>query len=402
MTRSGGVAADGGPAPLLFLLADTGGGHRSAARAVAQALDHAFPGRFAPVTCDPFTGPEASRLLRFVSGGYGPVVRRAPWIWGAAYYATSSRSALRFLRSTLLTAADRAVAEAVVRHRPEAILSFHPLAGWAAVRASRTVDTGAERGRPPVVTVVTDLITAHPAWRYAEADHVVVPTSAVLGRCQRDGTPARCVEVGVPVTAEHWDGPQHRVRRLALRRSLGVAADRFLIVLTGGAEGTGGIGRRAIALLERFDDVHVVAVCGRNHAVRERLARFDHAPGRLTVLGFVDNLADWLGCADVVVCKAGPSTVAEATCLGAPLVLTSHLPGQEKGTTEYVVRAGAGRHAAGVRDLIEVVDQLRRNPFAVEAMRAASARLGRPWAAAEIAALVGRLTRTGAGARRAG
>jgi hypothetical protein len=45
------------PLPLLFLIADTGGGHRSAARAVSQALDRMYPGRFAPVLCDPLGGP---------------------------------------------------------------------------------------------------------------------------------------------------------------------------------------------------------------------------------------------------------------------------------------------------------------------------------------------------------
>ena len=43
--------------PLLFLVADTGGGHRNAARAVGQALDRMYPGRFAPVLCDPLGGP---------------------------------------------------------------------------------------------------------------------------------------------------------------------------------------------------------------------------------------------------------------------------------------------------------------------------------------------------------
>src|SRR6185437_10199084 len=53
------------PIPLLFLLADTGGGHRAAAQAVGEALAYAFPGRFAPVLCDPLGGPRAARLLRW-------------------------------------------------------------------------------------------------------------------------------------------------------------------------------------------------------------------------------------------------------------------------------------------------------------------------------------------------
>ena len=70
--------------PLLFLVADTGGGHRSAARAVSEALEEAYPGRFDPVLCDPLAGPGSSRLLRWVTSLYGPVIRLAPWAWGVA------------------------------------------------------------------------------------------------------------------------------------------------------------------------------------------------------------------------------------------------------------------------------------------------------------------------------
>ena len=58
--------------------------------------------------CDPLGGPGSARLLRWVTGLYGPVVRLAPWLWGAAYYATNVRPAMWLLRRTLLRAADRA------------------------------------------------------------------------------------------------------------------------------------------------------------------------------------------------------------------------------------------------------------------------------------------------------
>jgi hypothetical protein len=70
------MSTDGAAArvPLLFLVADAGGGHRSAARAVGQALELAFTGRFAPVLCDPLGGPGAARALRWVTGRYGLVL----------------------------------------------------------------------------------------------------------------------------------------------------------------------------------------------------------------------------------------------------------------------------------------------------------------------------------------
>ena len=111
----------------------------------------------------------------------------------------------------------------------------------------------------------------------------------------------------------------------------------------------------------------------------------------------MDNLADWMRCADVVVGKAGPGTIAEATCVGAPLLLTSHVPGQERGNVRYVVAAGAGRYVPGVRHLVRAVCGLRRDPSAAAAMRAAAHRLARPEAAGQIAALLADLVRGAAG-----
>jgi 1,2-diacylglycerol 3-beta-galactosyltransferase len=159
--------------------------------------------------------------------------------------------------------------------------------------------------------------------------------------------------------------------------------------MTGGGEGSGGLYRRTVAVLRKTADVDVAVICGRNQRLRRQLTRLaERTEGRLTVQGFVDNMADWLRCADVVVGKAGPGTIAEATCCAAPLVLTSYLPGQEEGNVEFVVQAGAGSYAARPRELAAEIARLRDDPAALAAMRAASARVGRPRAAADIAGLL--------------
>ncbi len=332
------------PARLLFLVAETGGGHVAAARAVDHALQQGFPGRFEAVLHDP--------LPHWFTGLYGPVVRFAPWLWGAAYHGCDSRPAVAGLSAL----AERSIVDAVARHQPAAIVSFHPLTGQAAARHGR-----------PTATVVTDLVTVHTAWRCGDVDRIVFASQA-----------------GLPVLPDFTRAMPHE--RLALRRRLGVPDDGFLVLMTGGGEGTGGLGRRAIALLRRHADVHVAVLCGRNDRLRRALVgRWD---GRLTVRGFVHDMADWMRCADVVVGKAGPTTIAEAACCGAPLVLIGHLPGQEKGNTELVVAAGAGVHAPTVGRLVATIGRLRRDPAAVEAMRVASARLASPGAAAEVAAMV--------------
>ena len=372
------------PVRLLFLVGDTGGGHRSAAKAVAQALEQACPGRFAPFIYDPLRGPDAPRWLRWIVGLYGPCIRIAPWLWGVLWRAVGSPWALGWLRRTLMSPSYRGVARAVAARRPAVIVSFHPLTAEPAVRAR-----DGSAAWVPVITVITDLVTAHLSWRDAAVDRVVVPTAAIAGRSAQDGTPdGHYVETGLPVAAEFCRTPASAPERHALQRSLGLSG-RFLVVVTGGGEGSGGIYRRTAAILRTVQDVDVAVVCGRNQRLRRRLTRLaERAEGRLTVHGFVDNMADWLRCANIVVGKAGPGTIAETTCCASPLVLTSYLPGQEEGNVDFVVRAGAGSYAPRPRDLAAEIRRLRDDPVALAAMREASARAARPRAAADVAGLL--------------
>lgn len=387
-TASGSREAAGGepPVPLLFLFSDTGGGHRSAARAVSQALGQVYPGRFAPVLCDPLAGPGSARLVRVITRLYGPVIRLAPWLWGTAYHAGDSRAAMWLLRRTLLRQASRPASEAARALRPAVIVSFHALTGPAAVAARNRAAPDAA-----VATVVTDLARVHTAWRYPGVDVIVGPPSALpraAGEHRRAAGP-RQVTAGLPVTRDFWAGPLGHSERAILRRSLGLDSGRFLVLLTGGAEGSGGLRRRAAAILRRFADVDVVAVCGRNHRLQHRLGRLAaRHGGRLTVTGFTRDMAHWLRCCDVVATKAGPGTIAEAACGGAAMLLTSHVPGQEAGNAGLIAGSGAGRQARGVRRLLAEIERLRRDQPELEAARAASAHLAQPAAAHQIAGLI--------------
>jgi 1,2-diacylglycerol 3-beta-galactosyltransferase len=381
------------PVPVLFLIADTGGGHRSVAQAVAEALMRDHPGRFSPVLVDPLSGPASSQPLRRAVRLYGHVTRHAPWAWGVLYRATDSRRVVQLLRRTLLRFADRPVADAVTRLQPGVIVSCHPLTTEAAVRASRQAAC-----RTPVATIITDLVSVHAAWPHGRADRVVVPSAEARQRCIRGGVgEGRCAQLGLPVSPAFVNVPPP-----GARQGQEAGKQPFRVVVTGGGEGCGGIARQVAALIRHFDDIEVVAICGRNRQARKKLAKLAaRSADRLTVHGMTDGIAGWLRQADAVITKAGPGTIAEAACCGTALLLTSHLPGQEDGNVELVVTAGAGRYVPRVTDLVREIARLRADPSALEAMRAASARLARPHAAAETATLIAGLAQTAPAVRPA-
>ena len=101
--------------------------------------------------------------------------------------------------------------------------------------------------------------------------------------------------------------------------------------------------------------------------------------------GFTSGMADLLRCCDLAVTKAGPGTIAEAACCGTPMLLTSHLPGQETGQHRIRHRAAGAGAGPGVRQLCTEIGGPAGDRDALAAMAAASARMGQPGAAADIA-----------------
>ncbi|HEY2791734.1 MAG TPA: glycosyltransferase [Micromonosporaceae bacterium] len=362
-------------ARLLVLFSDTGGGHRAAAQALIEALHTAHPGRYAIEMCDPLRGPGAHPLPRAWAALYGPAIRYAPWAWGALYHATNSRAAMRALRSTLLAPVATRIAAVTTACPPTAIVSVHPLLGPPAVEVRDRRSPGT-----PVVTIITDLVTVHSSW-LAPVDRLIAAHTADLGG--RWSRPA--ARIGTPVGAAFAGGPATAAERVRLRHARGLPPFGFVALLSGGGEGGGNIARRAATILRSTMDTTVVAICGRNTRLHRRLVRLARRyPGRLVVRGYVGDMAAWLRCADVLVTKAGPGAIAEALCCGTPLLLTGHVPGQERGNADVVIAAGAGRAARSGRALCRELSALRE-PAVAASMRAAAVGLGRPGAAAEIA-----------------
>ncbi|MGA2282885.1 MAG: glycosyltransferase [Candidatus Dormibacteria bacterium] len=369
---------------LLFLIADTGGGHRAAATAVSHYLGRAHPGEFAVEIVDPFA-TASPRILGGTASLYGPLIQHAPWVWGGLFHATNSRAMVR-ASEVILRSVDPAIARLMTSWDPAAVVSFHPLLNRAAVRARRRVGL-----RFPIITAVTDLVDVHAFWASPDVDLVIVASPGGLDRCRRNRVAAdRLVQVGLPVDAGFTDHSSDPEARRAQRRRLGLDPDRFTVLVCSGADGSGDIERRARVLAGSGLDVSLVVICGHNRRAQDGLAGLRDRSGRpVAVHGFVTNMAEWMTAADIVVTKAGPGTIAEALCAGLPLLITWYLPGQERGNMEWLIDTGAGRYVPGDAELVDEVAELAApGSPSLLSMRAAVAQLARPEATAEVAELV--------------
>ena len=345
----------------LVIYSRVGGGHLSAARALAEAFEATAAVQTRLV--DAYL--ECARFpVTLFPWAYAELARHHPQLWALLFQGSNrGLDPKRVLGPFLRQGLRKCIAE----YRPDVVVSVLPVInGLVAEVAPRTE------------VVLTDWHSVHRFWVARGVDCYTAPTESARLDCIRFGAPPERVEViGIPV----------RRAFAAIYQAPSAKHDRFTVLMMVGAEGS----PRALANVQRLSqldlDAQVLVVCGRNEELRRRVQAL---PRRLTVeaLGFVDNIAELMRGADVLVTKAGGLTLAEAFCCAVPVVVYDVLPGQEAGNLAYALSQAAVAHARSPGQLGRVISEL----YSDSARRAELAQRGhalaRPDAATRIVANV--------------
>jgi 1,2-diacylglycerol 3-beta-galactosyltransferase len=375
----------------LLLISDTGGGHRSAANAIAAALQEmSSPNSFEPRIED--VAAHCAFPLTQLGLGYSMALRYAPPVYGALYYATNGRRRYRALVRFCEPLYRERLRDLFLSYRPDVIVSVHPLLNHAALRAR----DDARMQHVPVVTVITDLGKVHESWLVPDADAVVVPAREVYQRALSRGVPpARLHLLGHPIHPKFDDVTGSKAE---LRAQLKLSPDSSIVMLMAGGEGGGKLLSTTLALARARMPIELVVVCGRNEHLEQKLSELAASlPTPLHVLGFTNKIPEYFRAVDLLVTKAGPGTLAEANAAQLPVVVYDYVPGQERGNVDFVRHNDLGvialKSAAGVvsavRTLIRAPDRLAtiRHNQEIVAPRHSSRR---------IAALIAEMTAAGA------
>jgi processive 1,2-diacylglycerol beta-glucosyltransferase len=349
--------------PILILTASAGGGHVSAARALADRLGQARPDL--PIELVDVLAWSNPIFRALYAGGYHTLERWAPdalgWIYDAADHVEQPggwRAAFQRLNCAPLLRDLR-------RRRPQLIINTHFLPAELIAQERRL-----GRLDCPQVTVLTDF-EVHRLWVQPPTERYFIACGLAHQHLRAAGVSSERISItGIPVRADF----RRCTPRADLRRRLAIPPDRPLVLLL-----CGGLSDRLCStllneLMRLPDYVHLVAITGRNRAAFGRLRRqVERAlPGedaaarspaesspRVRVLGFAHNIADWMQAADLAVTKPGGLTSAEALATGLPLLLVAPIPGQEARNSDVLLEAGAAvkvNHprvlAARVRELL--------------------------------------------------
>jgi 1,2-diacylglycerol 3-beta-galactosyltransferase len=361
---------------IVFLFSDTGGGHRSAAEAILEAMSSEFPGKMTAELVDIFKDYAPTPLNRAAS--IYPPLSRMPEMWGLGYKLSDGARQARTFTTLVWPYIRRASKKLVRENKCDLIVSVHPFANSPVLRAI-------QNDHQNFITVVTDMVSTHAFWYDNRANLVVVPTAEAKERGICYGVdPEKIHVIGLPVAERFCHPPSDKK---IVRKELNWSEDLPVILLVGGGEGMGPLEKIAHAINDSGLKASMAIVCGRNAKLKTTLETY-HWQIPTHIYGFTRDMPNFMAAADILVTKAGPGTISEALIAGLPIIIYSRLPGQEDGNVFYVVNQKAGVWAPHPERVVAAIQEWILDPPKRQKAVEACLAIAKPDAAVKIAGII--------------
>lgn len=348
---------------ILFATIAAGGGHVAVARAMAEAIEHHYPGRFELRVSDYMKEVGVKKVADLDR------LHKNIWRFMLRYPVlarTSQRVMDAFPRTTvaiqrrLVRGFARAAADDLGRDPPQLIFSNHGLMTAGLAEAKRI--GGLEI---PVLSFANELVGICSYWADPRADRIVVPSDEARRDLMRFGVPESrlsFVGFGYPVRQAFLNAPAKREARARLGLE-----DRFTCLVSSGGEGVERNQPEIVQTLLGSDvPLQVVVIAGRNELLKQELRTLETGKNALRIEGYVEDMATYLAASDVFVGKAGPASVYEAVVVGRPALVTGYAGLNEVGVARLVEGRGLGRYVRSPQELLREVRRYALDPALLE------------------------------------
>jgi UDP-N-acetylglucosamine:LPS N-acetylglucosamine transferase len=319
---------------VLILSAQVGESHVAMARSLAEDLHRRDPATSVLIRND--FGVLGALLGRLLGNGYQFHLGTVTWSYNLTYRVFTGVGVARRLGELALYAlGGSALADTVSEYSPDVVVTTHPVITTVAGRLR-----AAGRLRCPVAAVVGPL-GGLAFWVHPGIDLHLLTYPESLPEVKRDSGASATVAVQPLVREEFFSAPA----QADARAQLGRAAHQQLVLISAGGWGAGDLLGAVDACLA-VPGVHVVTVAGRNEHVRRSLEQRHGVGERVTVLGFTEQMVEWLSAADAFVTTTAGLSCLEAQLCGCPTVCYGSAIGHVRDNTEALARVGLARTAA--------------------------------------------------------
>ena len=362
---------------ILILTLSFGAGHIRAARSVAAELQTQIP--------------EAEILLidalencslwfrAFYVWTYWAMIRYIPRLWEKFFHLRVQRRDEQTAPVWTWRKGCRKVFEQIKAFQPDLIVAAEVGACEIAAIARREKLTKAA-----IVNVITDF-EAEPIWIKKEIAAFCVPTSQVGEQLQNWGADAGKIKIcGIPLNKSFSTISDSN----ELRKQFGLDL-KLIVLLMGGGMGPTSMDAVAARLLERGENLNIVAVTGKDKSARRKLEKLKStATVNLKIVGWTDQVAALMQMSAILVTKPGGLTLSEAAECGLPMVFFDAIPGPEKSNAARFADAGAGIQTNGSQETANEVLRLLKDKNTLAEMAKRCRKLARPNAAKKIVEII--------------
>src|SRR5437868_1158876 len=365
---------------VLLLSASAGAGHVRAAEAIEKAftqLDDADGREVHHVDVLNYT----NKLFRHLySKAYIDLVNKMPEVPGWMYDKLDKPWKNERRRLALDKLNTRPFVKLLRDYQPDLIVCTHflpaEIVSW--LKAKERV------GSRPVI-VVTDF-DVHAMWLVHHYERYFVALDEARAYLEALGIPPEKITVsGIPIDpvfAKQKDKQEMRAKH-------GLEPDRTTILLSAGGFGVGSVDALVASLLSLQERAQIVAICGRNEELKERLTRVAARSKRdATVLlkpfGYTKEMDELMTASDLVLGKPGGLTTSEALAKGLVFVIVNPIPGQEERNSDHLLENAVGIRCNNLPTLSYKLDRLLADPARFASMQANSRKMARPDSARQI------------------
>lgn len=189
------------------------------------------------------------------------------------------------------------------------------------------------------INVATDY-ECIPFWNETNPDLFVIPSEQLIPKFVEKGIRENVLlPIGIPVASNFLD----------VNEDIDVPHDKKRVLLTSGSMGFGEMKECVHALLNNVD-CYLIVVCGSNAELKNELDKINN--DNLYVLGFINNMNQYMKNSDVIIAKPGGLTSTEITMMRKPFVIMMPIPGVENYNARFFSENGMGLNANSVDEVV--------------------------------------------------
>jgi len=360
---------------ILIISSDTGGGHRSAAQAIAVGLQRFWHGESVAVRIIR-AAEESHHLTSKLVSFYNWILRnRQSWMKYLYWFVNKVRPERREFFHKRTIGYLKGTFE---KWCPHVIVSVHPLTQHIFGRILRELNL---TDQIPLVTVVTD--PCYGFWRGWACDDVslyLVANEEAKRQLLDYGVSESRIRIsGLPLHPKFREVTESDAQ--SARTAFGLDPDKFTVFVNAGWVGGGNIPAIFRELVRGELDVQAIFLAGKNEELRmeaEEIARTAKFP--VKVIGYSDEVEKLMHSANVMVSKLGGLTTFEALACRLPIIadITTPPMPQEAGTVKLISNRGAGILLRRSIDIVPTIRSLVNDTDKYRKMRVAAGELSVP------------------------